>query len=82
LLSGFFYHANRKAVSTITLYGVATHKVVHGKGELGAYVDSWDSTSIVTADEDPDWEDIPNDELEEGENSPARAPFALLAMVE
>jgi hypothetical protein len=55
------------SINPITLYAIATYKVTHGKEEKEAYVDSWDNMSIVTDDDDPDWEDIPRDELEEGE---------------
>jgi len=51
----------------ITLYAIATYKVTHGREEKAAYVDGLDNLSIVTDDADPDWEDIPKDELEEGE---------------
>ncbi len=54
-------------IDPITLYAIATYKVTHGKEEKQAYVDSWDNMSVVTDDEDPDWEDIPKDVLEEGE---------------
>jgi len=54
-------------IDPITLYAIATYKVTHGKEEKEAYVDSWDNMSIVTDDADPDWEDIPKDQLEDGE---------------
>ena len=54
-------------IDQMTLWAIATYKVTHGKEEKQAYVDSWDNMSIVTDDEDPDWEDIPKDVLEEGE---------------
>lgn len=54
-------------IDPITLFAIATYKVTHDKEDKQTYVDSWDNMSIVTDDQDPDWEDIPKDELEEGE---------------
>ena len=54
-------------INPITLFAIATYRVTHDKEDKQTYVDSWDNMSIFTDDQDPDWEDIPKDELEEGE---------------